>query len=175
MDDDQHRQDDDLHGGAPALPEIYRRYKNELLTVAVCLLGDPGAAEDVLHEVFVALAARGPELRVRGGPRPYLVAAVANRSRDVLRNRARRDRLRPVPRSGDDAAAPDRASSDERELMAALTDLPPDQREVIVLRVHGDLTFAQIADVQGVTVETVKSRRRYALDRLRRQLEGIRS
>ncbi len=53
----------------------------------------------------------------------------------------------------------------------ALRSLPPEQREVLVLRVWGSLTFAEIAATLGESINTVASRHRYALDALRRQLK----
>jgi RNA polymerase sigma-70 factor (ECF subfamily) len=54
----------------------------------------------------------------------------------------------------------------------AMGKLPEEQREAIVLRVHGGLKFREIAVVQGVSLKTVQSRYRYGLDRLRTLLNG---
>jgi RNA polymerase sigma-70 factor (ECF subfamily) len=57
------------------------------------------------------------------------------------------------------------------ELEEALKSLPPEQREVITLKVDGGLTFAQIAEILKVNANTAASRYRYALEKLRRVLE----
>ncbi|MHC4331906.1 MAG: sigma factor-like helix-turn-helix DNA-binding protein [Planctomycetota bacterium] len=58
------------------------------------------------------------------------------------------------------------------KLSYALAELPYEQREVIVLRLHGDLRFRQIAKMQRVSTKTVQSRYRYGLDKLRSTLNG---
>jgi RNA polymerase sigma-70 factor (ECF subfamily) len=61
-------------------------------------------------------------------------------------------------------------SRDSQRLETALQDLPADQREVFLLRAYGDLDLAQIATLTGTPLETVKSRLRYAQQKLRRLL-----
>lgn len=61
-------------------------------------------------------------------------------------------------------------SRDSERLQAALADLPEDQREVFLLRAHGDLELNEIAELTRTPAETVKSRLRYALQKLRRLL-----
>ena len=61
-------------------------------------------------------------------------------------------------------------SRDQERLQAALADLPEEQREVFLLRAHGDLELAEIAELTRAPAETVKSRLRYALNKLRRLL-----
>ena len=61
-------------------------------------------------------------------------------------------------------------SRDQERLQAALADLPEEQREVFLLRAHGDLELAEIAELTRTPAETVKSRLRYALNKLRRLL-----
>lgn len=161
-----------LRGGDPeALREIYETYKNDLLSVAVCLLVDLAAAEDVLHDVFVGLAAGNGHLGPPRNLRRYLVACVANRARDHLRSRSRR----PVPIAqmpdfiaASDSPDQDLMARDEAErLYRALERLPYDQREVMILRLRGDMTFREIARHQGISSNTVQSRYRYGIEKLR--------
>lgn len=63
-------------------------------------------------------------------------------------------------------------SEELRKLGSALTELPYEQREAIVLRLHGDLRFRQIAKMQNVSTKTVQSRYRYGLDKLRSTMNG---
>ena len=58
------------------------------------------------------------------------------------------------------------------KLKEAITHLPYEQREVIILRVHGDMRFRQIAKLQDVSIKTTLSRYRYGLDKLRSMLNG---
>jgi RNA polymerase sigma-70 factor (ECF subfamily) len=163
-------------GDPAALCRIYERYKDDLLTVACCLLGDRAAAEDVLHDVVVSMAARHAELRINDSLRGYLATSVANRARDRIRRRCRQ----PAGLTDADdliATTPEPATElgdgeESLNLDRALARLPYEQREVISLHLHADLTFKEIALEQGVSINTVQSRYRYGLDKLRSLLSA---
>ncbi len=77
------------------------------------------------------------------------------------------------PVAVDDAVAPvERATPDCHRLRQAIRLLPDEQREVVALKIDGELTFAQIAQIMGVSINTAASRYRYALQKLRTLLEG---
>jgi len=159
-------------GDQTALRCIYERHKDDLLTVASCLLVDRTAAEDCVHDVVVSFAAGAARLHVRGTLRGYLVACVANRARDQLRRRTGHVSLTGAeddPRLAAPGADP-AAEAEEREeaarLQEAVAGLPYEQREAITLHVHGGLTFREIALQQGVSINTAQSRYRYGIARL---------
>jgi RNA polymerase sigma factor (sigma-70 family) len=170
---------DRLHrGDRDALRRIYEKYKDDLLTVASCMLADRAAAEDCLHDLFVSLAAGLARVRTDGNLKGYLVTAIANRSRDRLRGRGRSrlasDTAGPT---GDEIAAETAdptATMIEREesrrLYRAIAALPVEQRTVVTLRLHGEMTFEEIAQRERVSNNTIRSRYRYALDKLRSSL-----
>ncbi len=172
-DDDQEWLEQVRRGEPEGLRRIYQRHKDDLLTVAVSLLGERAAAEDCLHDVFVRFAGSAGALRLRTTLKGYLVTSVANRARDLLRRR----RHEPAGDPGHLATAAvsnGRAAAEaliDREesarLHEALRQLPWEQREVIVLRLQGDLTFAQIARQTAISINTVQSRYRYGLEKLR--------
>ena len=62
------------------------------------------------------------------------------------------------------------AFEERRRLQLALEELPPDQREVVLLRLEQELSLEEIGEITGVGRETVKSRLRYAMDKLRARL-----
>jgi RNA polymerase sigma-70 factor (ECF subfamily) len=101
---------------------------------------------------------------------------VANLARDRLRANKRRAASPPeVESRADDGMMPlSRAIHDEelRRLADALATLAYEQREVLVLHLKGDLTFREIAAVQDTSINTVQSRYRYALEKLRSLLDG---
>jgi RNA polymerase sigma-70 factor (ECF subfamily) len=166
-------------GDRSALARIYGELKDDLVSAAYHLTGDAAAAEDVLQDVFVRLARKAGEIRLREGLRPYLVTSCLNRARDVLRRRAR-DPARegaldatPSEAEGPEAAA---ARRDEaRAVRRALAALPEEQREVVVLRAYGRLKFREIASALAISINTAQSRHRYALAALREHLcrEGV--
>ena len=145
---------------------LYDRHGAALYRYAVMVLADTAAAADVVQTVFVAL------LRRRSAPvldERYLRRAVRNECFSALRKR-RRDVLAsavPILEAAD--AASDRP--DERlALEQALRELPPDQREVVHLKVFEGMTFQEIADLTDESINTIASRYRYALEKLRVQL-----
>jgi RNA polymerase sigma-70 factor (ECF subfamily) len=165
-----------LHNGhGEALHHVYERYKGTMLALALALSRDRPAAEDVVHDVFVAFAGLAPTLRLRSSLRSYLLTAVANRVRS-LKRRPQGD-VDGVQNTGD---ARDVGPDPVEEVMTAellqhayriLGELAYEQRETIVLRLQAGLSFRKIARVQGVPLGTALSRYRYGLDRLRRTLD----
>ena len=160
-------------GDRRAFERIYLAYKDDLLTLAALMLGDRQAAEDVLHDVFVSLARRIGRLTLSGSLKGYLLTSCANRARDLLRRRS----VRPNPTDvleiavcGDPAKAAEVAEETARAV-AALTRLPSEQREVVTLRIHGQCTFREVARLLEIPINTAKSRYRYALGALRKELD----
>jgi RNA polymerase sigma factor (sigma-70 family) len=168
-------------GSAHALCRIYNRYENDLLTLATSLLGRTGQAEDVLQDVFVKFLESIDTFELTGSLKGYLAKCVVNRARDYLR----KDR---GPKTEDgrlpwDDRHPDRglalspvetviASEQRQRLIAALAELPDEQREAVLLHLHAGLKFREIASVQNVSAKTAESRYRYGIGGLRSLLNG---
>jgi RNA polymerase sigma factor (sigma-70 family) len=164
-------------GSREAFCRIYEKYVNDLLTLAANLLDDPGSAQDVVQDVFIKFVESAKKFRLTGSLKGYLATCVANRSRDYIRQNKRRQRFTPNDAVQTTAEEKDPVqlvirSEELQKLSHAMTQLPYEQREVVVLRLHGDLKFRQIAQVQGVTIKTALTRYRYGLHRLRSILNG---
>jgi RNA polymerase sigma-70 factor (ECF subfamily) len=164
-------------GSREAVQRIYEKYHDDLLTLAANLLRDPNRAEDVVQNVFVALVRLGPGLRLRRSLKGYLATAVANAARDHFRRRTRERSAvaEGTSRQTVDGEGPVRAvanAEDVQKLRLAVEKLPYEQREVVMLRVHADMKFREIAKHQKVSVKTALSRYRYGLDKLRSMLNG---
>ncbi|HZI56741.1 MAG TPA: sigma-70 family RNA polymerase sigma factor [Verrucomicrobiae bacterium] len=143
---------------------LYQRHGPALLAYATSLLTDRGMAEDVLHQVFLGLLGKS-ELPQEATP--YLFRAVRNRALNSRRNAVRLTSL-------DDQqwlVKPQGMMEAGLEVERALRELPPEQREVVVMRIWGEMTLAEIATVLDVPANTVASRYRYALDKLRATLK----
>ena len=160
------------YGSRDAFCRIYEKYVDYLLSLAMNMLQDSGAAEDVVQDVFTSFVQTIGQFRLSGSLKSYLAICVANRARDRLRINKRR------PTVGLDQAAQVEAHTSSpvqsaivaeelQRLERAMVQLPYQQREAIVLHLHGEMKFRQIATVQGVSVKTVQSRYRYGLDKLR--------
>ena len=158
-------------GSKDALRRIYEKYKNELLGLAISLLRDRSLAEDIVHDTFVSFAAAAGSFHLSGSLKGYLSTCVANRARD-------RNRLRSPQNSEAGAIQTAGTSSDgpmenainaeeSKEVQDLLDQLPYEQREVIVLHLHQEMRFRDIAKAIGISINTVQSRYRYGLDKLR--------
>ena len=163
-------------GQSQALHCIYERHKTALIRVAQALLNDPTGIEDVLHDVFVQFAALAGRFRLRGSLRGYLAICVANRARNANRRRLQVDpeRLR-VTRTSQQITNPAQIaerSEQHQVLIAALQQLPDEQRQVIALHVLGDLRFREIAQKSNESIHTIQSRYRYGLQKLQARLNG---
>ena len=158
-------------GSREAMRLLYERHKDSLFTLARGLLGDTSAAEDVVHDVFIAFVESLHRYHVNGGIRGYLAVSVANRARDRLRAMKRHaPALGPCESQGPVAESPDAQvilQEDTQRLKRALAELPYEQREVVLLHLQGELTFSKIAELQAVPLSTAQGRYRYGLEKLR--------
>ncbi len=158
-----------LRNGEPdALERIYDRYAASLYRVLNALLGSPADAEDALQEVFVALATKRVA-RIQN-LKAYLFVAARHQAFSILRRRKREHGFEDV--TSLDVADPDVFTKEHGEMAqdwtALLARLPLEQREVIALKVWEQMTFADIAKVVRASPNTVMSRYRYGIERLRK-------
>jgi len=164
-------------GSKDALRAIYQKYADELLSLAGNLLDDKAAAEDVVQDVFVTFVQSIEKFRLTGSLKGYLATCAANRCRDYRRRSNRRQATveNKAQRASREAESPVQlviCSEELQKLSGALRELPDEQRETIVLHLHGGMRFRQIARVQNVSTKTAQSRYRYGLDKLRSTLNG---
>jgi RNA polymerase sigma factor (sigma-70 family) len=161
-------------GNRDALRRIYEKYRDYLLVVAIALSHDTHLAEDAVQDTFVAFAGNAATFRLTGSLRAYLAACAANRVRDLRRAQRRsHEYLADGPSAALDEPGRTVAANEELErLSGALAKLPEEQREVIVLRVHGRMRFRAIATLQDASVDTVKGRYRYGIRKLRSILDS---
>lgn len=158
-------------GSAAAMTRIYEKYRKDLLILAMALLNDKAVAEDIVHDVFVGFAEGLGRFRLTGSLRAYLLTCTANRARN--HNKAGRRPGRPQEMVVE-ASPIERLECNERlaRLAAAMEQLPYEQREILMLHAHGGLTLRAIAKTSGLPANTVMSRYRYGIDKLRHLLNG---
>jgi RNA polymerase sigma-70 factor (sigma-E family) len=155
-----------------AIVELYRTHYAGLVRLSALLLGDTGAAEEVVQDAFVAVHGSWNRLRDPDRALAYLRQAVVNRSRSSLRHRTVVAKYQPAPPPDVPSAETYAVAAAERaEVLAALRALPRRQRETLVLRYYSDLTEAQIADALGISQGAVKSHAFRGLAALRNLLE----
>ena len=134
-------------------------------------LDDRASAEDVVQEALAALLSHRPP---PDDPVAWMFRAVRNAAIDEARSASRRRRReQAVAESRREWFEPPRPDAliDARAAEAALADLPPASREIVVLRIWSDLGFAQIAGVMGMSLSTVHDRYVAALRQMRTKLE----
>lgn len=158
-------------GSKDAFQAIYEKYKDDLLGLAITLLRDRSLAEDIVHDVFVSFAGTTGSFQLSGTLKGYLSTCVANAARDGNRLRSRRDAglddAEEIYFSSGDPAEQAIESEQSGRSTALLGRLPYEQREVIVLHLHQEMRFKEIAEALGISINTVQSRYRYGLDKLR--------
>jgi RNA polymerase sigma-70 factor (sigma-E family) len=143
-----------------ALEQLYAAHWRQLVRLAVLLVRDQGAAEEIVQDSFVAVHDRWGRLRDPDRALAYLRQSVVNRSRShlrhlsVVRRHAVREGVPPVA-PGADEPAYDQAR--RATVLDALRRLPARQREVLALRYYLDLSEAEIADSLGISRGAVKS------------------
>ena len=154
------------------LVRTYCKYKNYLLKIAYALLDDGQQVEDAVQDVFVALAESSHRLRLDGNLRSYLVRCLINRVHNMQKARRARPAL-PLSEIKEPCSHGDRPDQwvilddEHRRVHSALRKLPESQRVVIALHVRGGLRFKQIARLQKTSINTIQSRYRYGLEKLR--------
>ena len=164
-------------GHTDALREIYDQHKHELVTLAAALLVDKWEAEDVVHDVFVGFIRSGGRFRLTGSLKGFLATCVANKARNL--NKSKRNHT-PGEAAATEPAAPDHERPDLTAMFGeelkrvggALAELPYEQREAVVLRLCSGMRFQAIAQMQGVSINTIQGRYRYGLDKLKTLLNG---
>jgi RNA polymerase sigma-70 factor (ECF subfamily) len=168
-------------GNVAAFETLLGRYRRPLFNVVLRTVRDRGRAEEVYQDVWVKVVERSEDFRGDAKFSTWLYAIARNVSIDHLRKQRHRNHA-----SLDAPAAEGSASLLERvagagptteqlaggallgaRLVEAVEALPDEQREVFVLRQVQGLAFVEIAEVVGTSTNTVKSRMRYALERLR--------
>ena len=153
-----------------AVTALYQAHALGLIRLAVVMLGDRPAAEDVVQEAFCGLYRRWHALSDTGKALSYVRSSVINGCRSVLRRRVRG----PAGPAGDQpvesAEAAALVSEEHRQVLTAIRRLPDRQREVLVLRFYLDLGEAEIAASMRISRGTVKSTTSRALAALGRIL-----
>ncbi len=170
-----------LHKDKRAFEAIFDRYGDLVYSTSLRVLRDAHLAQDVSQEIFVRLW-RKPESYVaeRGRFLTWLISVTRNRAVDEIRSRSRRlrhetaspeEQEREIPAGeANDPALNAQLAEQARTVRAALTELPPEQRQVIELAYFGGLTQQEISDRLDQPLGTVKTRIRLGMQKLRAAL-----
>ena len=164
-------------GSEDALERIYQKYKADLLVLAMALLNDKSAVEDVVHDVFLSFVQSLEKFRLTGTLKGYLLTCVANRARNT--NKAKHHQSVGLEAAGslgsrsNEPSASIICNEQLKQLSGAMAQLPYDQREIVLLHHQAAMTFKTIAESLDISNNTAKSRYRYGIDKLRLILDEV--
>ena len=185
-----HNTDDELMaafivGDAAAMEALYLRYRQSIYSWLLRMTGDAAEAEDIYQDVWLKVIRSASNYR-SGNFRAWLWQIVRNNTTDRMRKKSPSLVLdAPVCADGegehtvveqlrDDAAADALMQIEERERKSAVCDaidaLPMAQREIVLLRINGELSFKEIADMLAAPIGTVLARMRNAVKSLKAAL-----
>jgi RNA polymerase sigma-70 factor (ECF subfamily) len=164
-------------GDAKAFEQLYARHRGRLYRFLLRQLREPALADELFQDIWQRVITAREGWRPEAAFTTWLFRIAHNRLTDHWRSLKHRP---AAPADGDERAArvpdpdtPERNLSDfeqRRRLQLAMAELPDDQREVVQLRLEQELSLEEIGQITGVGRETVKSRLRYAMDKLRARL-----
>jgi RNA polymerase sigma-70 factor (ECF subfamily) len=173
-------------GDRAAFAQLVRRHQTSLFNFALRQVRAPQVAEDVVQETFVRVVQNAVDFKHEARFTTWIYTITRNLCIDQLRKRALRKHPSLDESRGEEGDGPslgeqtaDPRASVEREatgtelkerIARAVDTLPDEQREVFLMREIANLPFKEIAEITGVPENTVKSRMRYALERLQEAL-----
>jgi RNA polymerase sigma-70 factor (ECF subfamily) len=150
---------------ADAVRALYERHGPALVAYACSFLPDVAAAEDAVHTVFLRLLRS--EIETPKSPVSYIYRAVRNTALN-----ARRGSIRESPLAENEPLFARQSGNHEAALalQKLLSELSEEQREAVVMRIWSGMTLEEIAVSTEVSLNTVASRYRYALEKLRARM-----
>ncbi|TDG36267.1 sigma-70 family RNA polymerase sigma factor [Pedobacter changchengzhani] len=171
-----------ITGNENGLQELIRRYKSKIYTSIYLLVKDQYLAEDIFQDAFIKVinTLRSGRYNEEGKFLPWVMRIAHNLVIDYFR----KEKRTPVITSTDgtdvfdmlqfhDESTEDKMLREQshKELKAMIQLLPDDQKEVLLMRHYGDLSFKEIAELTEVSINTALGRMRYALSNLRKMLK----
>lgn len=167
-----------LDGNHTAVAELYDRYGDAAMAVAVKIVRDTVEAEDLVHDAFVVVVQRADQFRAeRGSVAAWLITTVRNLSLDRARRRARRAQIAKQELSFEPVVSPAdpeviaEVTRDRDRVRSALRRLSEAQRATLEIAFFEGLSYPEIAERENVPLGTVKSRAARALAALREALD----
>lgn len=160
---------------------LYEKYRCLMMTVAISILKDNYLAEDAVHEAFIKVAKNidkfGDVDRIE--TKRYLISIVKSTAIDIYRKRNRQQENEIIyePEKFENKKIAYLETEEENSILQVIYDLPEKYREIIILRYSTGLEYAEIANILGITEETVRqriSRGKKKMERALKKQGGIR-
>jgi RNA polymerase sigma factor (sigma-70 family) len=186
--DFQSKSDQDLihlyvAGNEGGLQELIRRYQSKIYTSIYLLVKDEFLAEDIFQDAFIKVinTLKAGRYNEEGKFLPWVIRIAHN----LVIDHFRKEKRTPVINNGDDfdifevlgrydESIEDRLVREQthKDLKALIQVLPSEQKEVLIMRHYGDMSFKEIADITEVSINTALGRMRYALNNLRKMMQN---
>lgn len=171
-----------LNGSEASFEILLKRHKNRVFTYILLLVKDRDLAQDVFQDTFVRAidTIKGGKYKEEGKFLPWIMRIAHNLVIDHFRKDNKMPKVRETEefsvlstistkdRNVEENLVREQIHSDLRKLVKLL---PYDQREVLLMRHYGKMSFKEIADLTGVSINTALGRMRYALINLKRMIE----
>ena len=170
-----------ISGQESCLEELIRRYKSKVYTSIYLLVKDTYLAEDIFQDTFIKVinTLKAGKYNEEGKFLPWVMRIAHNLVIDYFR----REKRTPVVTNVDgfdifevlqfnEESMEDRMVREQthKDLKGLIHLLPSEQKEVLIMRHYGELSFKEIADITGVSINTALGRMRYALNNLRKMI-----
>ena len=172
-----------VNGDEGGLVELLRRYQSKIYTSIYLLVKDSDLAEDIFQDTFIKVinTLKAKKYNEEGKFLPW-VSRIAH---NLVIDHFRREKRAPMINNGDDfdifevlgnydESMEDRLVREQthKDLKSLIQKLPSEQKEVLLMRHFGDMSFKDIADITGVSINTALGRMRYALNNLRKMMQS---
>jgi RNA polymerase sigma-70 factor (ECF subfamily) len=171
-----------MAGEEAGLEELIRRHKSKIYTSIYMLVKDEYLAEDIFQDTFIKVinTLKAGKYNEEGKFLPWVLRIGHNLVIDYFR----KDKRTPIITNGEgfdifdvlgfyDESIEDKMIRNQthQDLKAMIQLLPSEQKEVLIMRHYGDMSFKEIADITNVSINTALGRMRYALNNLRKMME----
>lgn len=171
-----------IHGNEGAFAELVRRHKSKVFTTIYLIVKDRYLAEDLMQDVFIKAVhkMKGGQYNEEGKFLPWIVRIAHNLAIDTFRKHKRYPTVimdegmsifDSLSFSEDSVESLKIKGETESMIRDIIQKLPENQREVVMMRHYADMSFQEIADATGVSINTALGRMRYALINLRKELD----
>lgn len=172
-----------ISGEEAGLVELIRRYQTKIYTSIYLMVKDDALAEDIFQDTFIKVinTLKGGRYNEEGKFLPWVTRIAHN----LVIDHFRREKRTPLVNTGEDfdifdvlgeydESTEDRMVRDQthKDLKILIQRLPDEQKEVLIMRHYGDLSFKEIAEITDVSINTALGRMRYALNNLRKMMQA---
>lgn len=171
-----------VQGNEACLEMLINRHKDRIFTTIYLIVKDRYIAEDLFQETFIKIInnLKRKKYNEEGKFLPWATRIARNLAIDYFRKKQRmptvsdsngEDVFRKFKISEDNMEQAMIRSEEENRVRTVIDQLPPEQRQVLILRHYGDMSFKEIAELTDVSINTALGRMRYALNNMRKMME----